>query len=189
MLFQSMSRTQTDLGSDAMGALPMGVVAGIGSYVTSYVAMFVLTLLEGGDVLQQEAWKAAGMILYNAHNVDITASALGQSRSVNFLGLSSGFGSIPTVVYYLVPVAALVLLGYVVAWRADGGGDLASAAMAGATVTGGYLVMVILGTFLFTISAGGASAGPDLVMSVLLAGLAYPIIAGGLGGVIASVTN
>ena len=188
MLFQSMSRTQTDLGSDAMGALPMGVVAGIGSYVASYVAMFVLSLLEGGDVLQQEAWKAAGMIFYNAHNVDITASALGQSRSVNFLGLSSGFGSIPTVVYYLVPVAALVLMGYVVAWRADGG-DLASAAIAGATVTGGYLVMVILGTFLFTISVGGASAGPDLVMSVLLAGLAYPIIAGGLGGVIAGVTN
>lgn len=184
-----MSATNTNVGDTVVQSLPTGAVVGVGSYILSYVLLFVFLILEGGNMLQQQAWKAAGLILYNAHNVDIVASAMGQTQSVNILAQAGGTTSIPTIVYYVVPVLVLVVMGYVVASMANLGSNVAAAAAAGATVTVGYLVLAVLGTFVFTVGSAMASGSPDLMMSVVLMGLVYPIVFGSIGGAIAGATN
>lgn len=187
--YPDMSRSQSTVGTAIAQALPLGAASGVAAYLVSYVVLFVFLLIDGGDILQQEAWKAAGWVFYGAHNVSVTFSGFGQSASQNVLASLSGLTSIPVIVYYLVPVVVLIALGYVVASRTLTGSDPVAGAAAGATVVASYLVLAILGSFLFAIGMGGASASPDLVMSVLLAGLAYPLVFGAVGGAIAGATN
>jgi hypothetical protein len=184
-----MSATQTDVTGAITRSLPKGIAAGIGAYIASYVLLFVFLIVEGGDMLDRSAFEATGYILYNAHNVDITASMLGQSQSVNLLSTASGATTIPTIVYFVVPVVVLLGMGYLIGTLAQSGSDVVAAAGAGATITIGYLILAILGTFIFSTGGAGGSVGPDLLMSVLLFGLAYPIVFGAIGGAIAAVTN
>lgn len=184
-----MSGRDADVGDAVSRSLVPGIAGGIGAYIASYVVLFLFLLAEGGELLEQQAWKAAGWVFYGAHNVDVTISIMGQSQSQNVLQTAAGNTAIPTIIYYLVPVIVLVAVGYVVATQARIGDDVAAGAAAGATITIGYLILAILGTFLFAIGQGGASASPDLMMSILLAGLAYPIVFGAVGGAIAGATN
>lgn len=184
-----MSATQTDTLGAITNSLPVGVAAGIGSYILSYILLFIFLVIEGGDMLQQSAFEATGYILYNAHNVDITATMLGESQSLNLLSAASGETTIPVILYFVVPVIVLVAMGFLVGTLAQSGSDVVAGAGAGATITIGYLILAILGTFIFSTGAAGGSVGPDLMMTILLFGLAYPIVFGGIGGAIAAATN
>lgn len=184
-----MSRSEADVGGAVSGSLVAGAIGGVVGYLVSYVVLFLFLLLEGGNILQQQAMQAAGWVFYGAHNVDVTISALGQSQSQNVLQTLSGVTSIPVFVYYLVPIVVLVAVGYIVASRVRTGGNVAAGAAAGATVTIGYLILAVAGTFFFAIGSGGASAGPDLLTSALVAGLAYPVVFGAVGGAIEAATN
>ena len=67
---------------------------------------------------------------------------------------------------------------------ADQAADPTSAARNGAAVMLGYLPLSVIGAVLFAVSVGDATAGPDLVTAVLLAGMVYPLVFGAVGGLV-----
>ena len=135
----------------------------------------------GGD---SATYELVGWVFYNAHLVDIAYTGIGVfAPPASFIGGEGGF----TALLYLVPPALLVIAGIAVG-RSRGAMDPTDGAIAGALVTPGYLVLTIVGTFLFTVSVGDASGAPDLIPAVFIAGLVYPAVFGAVGGVLASVT-
>ncbi len=103
-------------------------------------------------------------------------------------------GTVPTVVWLLVPVATLAWGGYMVASRSDVV-DATEGAKAGASVVVGYAVLAVAGTFLFTwrLSPSGEAVElairPQLTMAAGLMGVVYPAVFGGLGGWVAVRTG
>lgn len=94
--------------------------------------------------------------------------------------------------FTLLPMVLLVGAGYVVASR----GRLADAAdgfKRGATVAVGYLALALLSIVYFVVAANGGAGGGgaggsgliDLVLTVLVTGVVFPVVFGGLGGVLA----
>ncbi len=158
-----------------------------------------------------------GWLFYNVHFVDVGLSLMGQGIWFNFVtasvdltgqmsqltgggqtaqveqGLELLISTVPTPVWLLVPVVALVAAGYAVASR-SGAADTTQGAKAGASVAIGYFALAVGGTFLFTWSVSGGQLGmslsiaPQLMMSAGLMGLVYPAVFGGVGGAIAART-
>lgn len=182
----------TDIVTDN---LPVAAGVGAASYVVGYVLTFVFVTIDGVDSSQIDSWKFVGWVFYGGHNVDIesTASGGGMSQSETF----SIFGNqapsdltstIPEILYMLVPVLVLVIAGFLVYGMVGRQLDTASAAGVGASVALGYLVLSVVGIFLFewSRSQGGASLniGPEMTMGILLAGIVYPIVFGAIGGIV-----
>lgn len=193
-------RQSTSIGDVVQRNLTNGALVGIGAYLAGYVLTYLLVIVDGvesqGDI---ETWKAVGWVFYNAQNVDLTFVGSAGSASVteNFRLFEDGSGvgnlgsTVPEIVYYLVPVVVLLGAGYVAYQRADTA-DLPTAQVAaiGATSVVGYLVLVILGRFLFEATGSFLGAdlaiAPDLGTAVVLAGIVYPLVLGALGAVLAS---
>ena len=169
-------------------------VAGVAAWGLGYLFTYLLVaadvessplnrLIEffGGE---SATYELVGWVFYNAHLVDISYTGVGVfTPPRSFIGGEDGF----TVLLYLIPPALLVIAGLAVG-RYQGAAEPTQGAIAGALVTPGYLVLSIVGAFLFTVSVGDASGAPDLIPAVLVAGLVYPTVFGALGGVLASVT-
>lgn len=191
--------TADSLAAAARTHAPIGAAMGVGASVLSYVLTYALLVVDGLDTSASESWRLVGLVWYSAHNVEVVGRASGAGRTISesanlladdgWIPVDVGT-AVPTVVYYVVPVVALVLAGFATVRVVDARLDSAEAAgVAGATVALGAVVAAVLGRFLFEIalSAFGAqaSAAPSLLTAVLLAGLLYPAIFGGLGGVAA----
>jgi len=172
--------------TDAKRAAGRGLAGGIAAWILGYLVVY---LLHGGsvrnsfgaDVLEvftgdPVAWKLVGWLFYNAHNVAVQISLLGQ-RSVN---LVAGAEEAALTALFLVPPVLLVLGGAVAAWNTAA--EPTTAARNGAAVVLGYLPLSLAGAVLFAIGGEDASAGPALVTAVLLAGLVYPLVFGAVGG-------
>jgi hypothetical protein len=170
-----------------------GLVNGIAAYLLGYVLVYVFVYFEADGSLNEfltpgsdPVYEPVGWVFYGAHNVRTSVSNLDGSENVNYLLHADqvlGFG-IPVVVYYAVPVVVLAFAGYLAArrantTRADSGG------VAGASIVVGYFLMAVVGAFLFVVLLrGDRIARPDRTMSILIVGVAYPIIAGAIGGAI-----
>ena len=132
-----------------------------------------------------------GWVFFNSHFVDtiVTADILGfgGSSAVSFIG-GDGF----TPLLYLIPVALLVGSGLAVG-RSQGVTETADGAVAGVLVVPPYLALSVVGTLVFRVSTealGSSFSGqPDLLPSILLAGLVFPAVFGAIGGVIAANTG
>ena len=170
-------------------------IAGAAAWGLGYVFTYLLaaTDIEESPLNQlieffegeSATYELVGWVFYNAHLVDISYSGLGPfSPPRNYIGGEDGF----TVFLYLIPPALLLIAGLAIG-RYRGVTEINDGAITGALVTPGYLILSILGTFLFTVSVGGASGAPDLIPAIFIAGLVYPIVFGGIGGVLASVTS
>lgn len=171
-----------------------GAVAGIGAWLLGYVLTYLLVatdiessplnrLIEafGGE---SATYELVGWVFYNAHLVDITYTNLGLlSPAPNFVG-GDGF----TPFLYVVPPALLFVAGLAVG-RSAGVSDPMDGAVAGVLVTPVYLVLAVVGAFVVTVSVGDASGGPDVVQALLIAGIVYPAVCSGLGGVVAAATE
>lgn len=169
-------------------AVPAGLLAGLAASLLTYATVAALLFVDDSDVFQQGAWKSVGFFLYNAHFVDVTFSGPGGARSVNLLWMTEGSTAFPAGVYHVLPVVVLLVAGFLVAsWTDIEDGRLASA-IAGSTVATGYLLFVVLGLVLFQ-TTGETAASPDLAASVLVAGLAYPVVFGGIGGVVGGLRS
>lgn len=126
-----------------------------------------------------------GWVFFNAHFVDIAAAG----QSVNLLSVFGGFTTIPTLVYYAVPALLLLATGRNVAKKARSGASDGERAAAGVTVLAGYLPLAVVASFVLTLEVGAlgttGSIGPDTGSALLFAGIAYPLVFGGLGGYLA----
>lgn len=178
---------QAESGPGTLAAVPWvtGALTGALAYAAVYAAVLVLVLLElvlGADVSATGVVGVAGTLLYGAHGVPYTAA----SGTVDFLATGGAALSVPVFVYYLLPPVALFLAGRAVATRPDAPGQgWVDAAVAGASVAAGYLPLCVLGSFAFTVTFDdGTVASPDLLLAALLAGVAYPVVVGGLGGLV-----
>jgi len=164
----------------------MGVVA----YVVNYVVTFVFVMIESdGNSFETTDYlfEVVGWVFYNAHFVatETSASGLGSgSGTSNFLADAQGL-TIPRPLWTLVVIVTLVIAGYVVAGRSSGSGQ-----KAGAAVVLGYLPLAVVGTFLFQVSqtsfGANVTTGPETIPAILLAGIAFPVVCGAIGGLLDS---
>lgn len=175
-------------------SITAGVVAGAGAFVAGYVLTYLLVTLDG-EIELENAFEEVGMVFYNAHFVDMEESTDGwffEGSSTSNAVLDGATG-LPEAAYLLVPVVVLVLAGFAaVRW-----GPRASrphhGAIAGATVVLGVLPLAFVGSNLFQLSASGwgveETISVDPAMSILLVGIVYPLVFGGLGGLLASLVE
>ena len=93
---------------------------------------------------------------------------------------------------YLIPVALLVGSGLAVG-RSQGVTETADGAVAGLFVLPPYLALSAVGTLVFRVSTealGSSFSGqPDLIPSILLAGIVFPAVFGAIGGIVAANTG
>lgn len=191
-----------------------GVIYGVGSFVLGYV---ILYLTRGDQLLSDftrgftqtgpsldelsqmggtlpEKWQLTGQFYYVGHNADLSiqAQAAGQSFTQT---LSVDFFGGQNTMMWIAPVVALLVGGFLLARQYDFQGT-GESARCGAHVVAGYLPMAALGVFLFqwqtTIQSSLANASltmrPDLMTSLLFAGVVYPVVLGAIGGAIAHET-
>ncbi|MFW5956183.1 MAG: hypothetical protein ACOCQY_02155 [Halorhabdus sp.] len=183
-----------------------GSVGGAVAYILGYVVTGLVksnqVQNEYGEILGQfaefeglpAAWQVAGWIYYAAHNVEVVLDATITGQSIS-RAVPITEGALWEAWFPVVPLIALLIAGYVVAYRSDAP-SVTEGFTAGASVVLGYGLLAIAGAFLFAWSLSveelGAevtvAVGPDLAWAVLLSGLAYPIVLGGIGGAIASQT-
>jgi hypothetical protein len=167
--------------------------AGAAAGVVAYVLGYLLTYLVAADTIRSSpvtqvlelltqsspVWKLVGWTFYGGHFVDAVVPGLfGGSNTVNLVATDP----ITDLVYAFAPLL-LVAAGAAVAHVVDAETPVAGAT-AGLTVVVGYLPAAVLGVFLFTVRIEDVTAAPDLAPAVLLAGLLYPLVFGGLGGAV-----
>ena len=183
------------VGQDTAGrSYVVGAAAGLAAWILGYVLAY---LLVGSDVRESRlnqfaqtfgdgdaTYELVGWVFFNAHFVDtlIDAGFFG-TGTTNFVGGEDGFAAL----LYLIPPAFLIIAGVALA-RYSGSVDPAEGAVTGALVAPGYLLLSVVGAFLFRVEAGGASGQPDLLPAIVVAGVLYPVVFGAIGGAAAAAT-
>ena len=179
------------------------VMAGVAAYIVNFVVFFVLLIVEFPDRGESSYYgvtEFAGWFLYNAHQVEIaetTSSTSGvTSRTSNYLveAYSSTSTTVPDFLYYLVPMIVLYLAGLAVVRRASPTPERwQNGATVGVPLAGGYAAATLLGALsIFSVDVtsnyggGSLSIQPELLPALLLMGVTYPVVIGGIAGAIGS---
>ena len=177
----------TQIGNTLPAATAGGLLAWIGGYLSTYLVVApnvrdsgLNRLIEALDG-EPATYELVGWVFYNAHLVDVVIEdiPLIGTQSTSYIGGEDGF----TVLLYLVPVALLFAVGLAAAryWQVDTPTEGASL---GALLMPGYLLATVAGVLVVEVSVGSATGGPDLLAAVVLAGIVYPLVCGGLGGAV-----
>lgn len=150
-------------------------------------------LVDGG--VADTTW--AGWLFANAHLVPLTTGNFPFSAGTLVPNILIATPSPRYLLLFAVPPITLCLAGALVSRHTTRGQTTVSAslglrlpnsAVRGASITMGYVPCVVVGAVLFsatTIDARVEMLAPDLFLSLLVAGLLYPMVFGGLGGWIA----
>lgn len=132
-------------------------------------------LAEATDGIADDPLYATGWLFYNAHLVGVIVG----EEAVTLVGALRSSGTVPASLVYAVPPPALYLAGNAVAHATvDQDDGRFRRALSGATVLAGYLPLAVVGAVAFTTRG----AGPSPLAALVLAGLGYPLLFGGLGG-------
>lgn len=186
----------TDETIPSIDAWVRGSVLGILSWVIGYVLTYLLVANDISESFLQQAIEAfqdepatyemVGWVFYNAHFVDTAIEGIPMigGSSTNFITGEAEF----TMLLYVIPIALLIGAGLALA-RYESVESPTGGVLAGITVVPGYLLAIVAGVFLFEVSIGGVAAAPDMIQAIGLAGVTYPLVFGGIGGAIASITN
>lgn len=151
------------------------------TFTTIYFFYRLNEITDGNiDAVLPDEIQAFGWAFYNANMVDITVSASGASvEAINYL---DRIDKLNGVVFYGMIALMLFISGYSVASRVTDPLTGPEGAVAGASVVVGYLPLLAAGTFLFTTEELGATAGPEVGGTLLLWGIIYSVVFGGIGG-------
>lgn len=175
-------------------AVGVGFTTGIGAYLLGYVITYLLLVIEAPGSLDDyltpdtnHLYEPVGWVFHGAHAVNVTVSNLNGTENVNYLlNLDYVYGlTIPPAVFFAVPIVVLVATGYVTVRRVQIPIRLRSGVIAGASIVFGYFVMAVLGAYFYEFLVAGQGSKPDVVMSALVVGIAYPVVAGAIGGALA----
>jgi hypothetical protein len=131
----------------------------------------------------QGGFEVLGWFYYNAQFVNVEQPGGGSFNLFDQQFLMELL-SVPPIVYRLVPIALLFVAGYLLA-TSHSARTSAQGAKSGATIAVGVVILAVAGTYVFSISQGGQSMQPSLVNSVLVMGVVYPVVFGGIGGYLA----
>lgn len=184
-------------GSGATGYVG-GAVGGAVAWVVGYAVTYAgwsgmvedafqtwnfFTDLLGGD--PAPAWKGVAWLYFNAHFVTANLSGFpGGSRTFNLIAQSDS-GTAP--ILYVIPPLVLVVVGFAATALANVTGPRESL-LTGVSTVGGYLLVSVVMALAAAHSFGAdVSIDVTLVTAVVLAGVVYPAVFGGLGGALASV--
>ncbi|WP_436927454.1 transporter [Halosimplex amylolyticum] len=178
-----------DTTTDTKRVVAGGLAGGIAAWLVGYLAVYLTHASEiensvGSTVLnlltdENVTWKIVGWLFYNAHNVTVRIPGVFGQTAQNFV---AGAEETALTAFLVVPPLLLVVAGIATVWNtAD---DPTTAARNGAAVLLGYLPLSVAGAVLFAVSVGDATAGPNLVTAVLLAGAVYPLLFGAIGGLV-----
>lgn len=162
-------------------AIPLraGVVYGVLAALATYVAV---VLFLGVHVVAMAHTTLGGVgphAFFFGTLGDFFGSHVGVTDGV-VLGVA-GVGAVPALVYYLVPPLLLVVCGRrcVTVTTTDGDREVF---LRGASVALGYGTVVVLALAVLFGAVEFGIVGLDPVRAVLLAGIVYPVVFGGLGG-------
>ncbi|MFB6301146.1 MAG: transporter [Halobacteriales archaeon] len=181
------------------GSIPLGTIAGIFTYLLGYLITYlwkataVANALRGINVLAQllgveaiPTWKGVAWLYYSAHFVSIRFPSVGgTSQRVDLIATAD---DPELVMLYFLVVVLLVGAGAVVTViRRQPGASVFEDSLAGTMITVGYGLAAVTGAVLSThaIQNADISIAPDLITAILLAGLVYPAVCGGIGGLLA----
>jgi hypothetical protein len=140
--------------------------------------------------LLPEWYHAVSWTFLENHHVDVSASVGEVLGGVEVVGTYAELLLPSASKLRVLPPLLLVGAGVLVAFRRPRSGP-ADAAVAGATVVAGYLpgIAVLTSVATFEVAVLGdivlLEISPDVGRTVLVAGLAYPLVFGGLGGLLA----
>jgi hypothetical protein len=179
--------------------LKEGAIFGVASFVAGYVATLIIVALTEADDLTSDLIEASGWIYYNAQFADVEISvtaddpgfgALLDGTTFNYVTDDEIFGEqaaleTPSIIYHLLPILALILLGFLLA-RYVNAQTTQGGAVAGATLPLGVLPLAILGSFVFAIEEDGVELAPVLSESIILVGILFPLIFGAFGGALST---
>lgn len=154
-----------------------------GPYQSSNLA----EVLASSDVVVSVA-NGSGWLFYNAHQIRVSVpDPTGGITRVNLLASAGGEFSL----LYLVPPVLLVLAGLFATFRASDVRelrfDLGDTAFRRYWYNGafpvmfGYMPLAVVGAWMFRMEG----FGPDILLGWILAGMVYPFVFAGLGGVLA----
>jgi len=126
---------------------------------------------------------------YAGHGVPTQIEGGGQTESFLLLDFWAALPQVDATVYLAVPAAILGLCGFILARRAGSVGPV-QGAIGGAFVVIGYGGLFALGLAFATVETvdGAVRIGPE-TSEALLRGLGYPIVAGGIGGALAGLSQ
>lgn len=146
-----------------------------------------LTALDSSAVSGEPILEAVLWAFYSGHGVPLDVTLGSETRTIGLLEAWSIATGVSTTAYLLVPACALALCGYVLA-RRTGATDPVGGAICGAAVGIGYGGLFLLGVPLSSIEGtnGVLQIGPATTDAVVR-GIGYPLIGGGLGGVLAGL--
>lgn len=174
-----------------------GSIAGGLAYCLGYLLTLIpVALFETEGVIAGVVDKT-GWVYYNAQFVEITPRATPDGSvtldipAVNYVTgsgleeIGAATLTVPPTVYHAIPVAVFLASGFVLALSL-GATSPRKGAIVGASVVLGGVLAALGGTFIFEV---GNRMGPSRPQSVLFAGIVYPVVCGGTGGVLATVAR
>lgn len=195
--YPQQSGSSSNTSADITAALKDGFRP-IGGFIygaISFVIAFVVTtvyflyrldqIAEGSTQILPDQPQTLGWAFYNAHMVDITFAAQGAAaESINYFDL---INQIDPPAFYAIIGFILFLAGYSVASRVNRSLSTEASVVAGASVVVGYVPLLAAGSILVEVQENGATAGPELGTTLLLWGLIYAVVFGGLGGLVSGL--
>ncbi|APW99943.1 hypothetical protein CHINAEXTREME_20175 [Halobiforma lacisalsi AJ5] len=171
-----------------------GAIAGVAAWVVGYVLTY---LVVSGEVRESPlnrvieafsgepaTYEMVGWVFYNAHLVETVfrdVPILG-TQAASYIGGEEGF----SLVLFAVPIGLLFASGIALATY-RGASEATEGLVVGLATIPGYLVLMIAGVFIFEVTVGGASGAPDTLPAIVFAGVIYPAVFAGTGGVVGAV--
>jgi len=165
---------------------PGGVITGMAAYLGVYVLMglliVVLSVVASVEFPGSPTTRLTrlGFVLYNAHGIVIAGEAPPTVIAPDFNLLRN---ATQPLVYRAVPVVGLLgASGIFTYWRKPDSREAFDALATGLSMALGYLLFMLLGTYLFTTTQQEALFHPDR-LGTLVRGLAYPLVFGFFGSI------
>lgn len=182
--------------------LALGAASGVLTALLGYLAIYAVLASRVMDILARHGpqysiardvlpqfsgsipvWKAVGWLYYNAHWVGVKFQEVGQQGG-NFLNFLAYEGGVYAWLW-LLPAVLIVMAGALIASR-SGAQSVRESALAGATVTVGYGLVLLAGMTVFAVEIGGVYVSPELTFVALLG---FPVVFGALGGGVRGLRN
>lgn len=178
-----------------------GIVAAHVAWVVGYLVTAVIFRQGGREAVSNPAFgemasrpdtlQAVAWVFYSAHGAPVAIVPADRAEATASFTATLVGGDGFTPLLYAVPVVVLVAAGAAVAWYAGSTGPV-DGLVAGFAVAPGYLALAwaasMASTITWSMGADGTAA-PQATAVLLLAGLIYPFVCAGSGGLFAGAVT
>lgn len=177
------------LGAYHVSGAPDGSDDIVESHVISQVGFPIESITESGNFESEPLIEMLLWAFYSGHGVPLEIEAADETYTIDVLEAWSALPNVSSWTYLAVPAFALAFCGFLLASRA-GSNEPIQGAIAGAFVAVGYGAVFVGGLLFATAESidGALSLGPA-TSDAIIRGVAYPLLAGGVGGGLAGLVK